>query len=142
MIEVQDTLVTRAPREGILQRGERLVAVGEFIGSAMLWKSQGLPTGWITMPIVPAAQFAVAPLARAPHPNAAKLLSGWMTTDEAKSARERSRFNADVRPGATSNLAETLTALGRTILYEDLDNIVERATFYERLSRIVTGQVR
>lgn len=142
LIDDQGTLITRAPREGILQRGERLIAVGEFIGSALYWKSQGLPIGWVALPLVPAAQFAVAPLARAPHPNAAKLLAGWMTTDEAKAARERVRFNADIRPGATSALAKTLAAQGRTVLYEDVDNMVARAEFYERLSRIVTGQVR
>jgi len=142
LIEDQDTLITRAPREGILQRGERLVAVGEFVGSAQYWKSQGLPTGWVALPIVPAAQFAVAPLARAPHPNAARLLAGWLTSDEAKAARERLRFDADIRPGATSALATALSAQGRTVLYEDVDTMVERASLYERLSRIVTGQVR
>ena len=142
LIEDQNILITRAPREGILQSGERVMAVGEFIGSAMYWKSQGLPTGWAAMPLVPATQFAAAPLARAPHPNAAQLLAGWLTTDEAKAARERLRFSADVRPGARSNLADALTRQGGHILFEDLSNMESRAALYEKLSAIVTGQVR
>ncbi len=142
LIDEQDTLITRAPREGLLQSGERVMAVGEFIGSAMFWKSEGLPIGWVAMPLMPAAQFVAAPLARAPHPSAAKLLSGWMTTEEAKAARERLRFNADVRPGAHSNLADVLESQGGRVLYEDLSNMMSRAALYEKLSAIVTGQAR
>lgn len=142
LIDDQKTLVTRAPREGILQRGERELAVGEFVGSALYWRSLGLPTSWAAMSVMPATQFAAAPLARAPHPNAARLLAGWLTTDEAKAHRERLRFDADVRPGSGSPLAEQLAAHGGRIVFEDTDNMAARAALYERLSAIVTGQAR
>jgi MFS family permease len=38
---------------------------------------------------MPVAQFGAAPIVRAPHPNAARLLAGWLATNEAKAARER-----------------------------------------------------
>ena len=142
LIDRQRTLITRAPREGILQRGERLVAVGEFVGSALYWKSIGIPTHWAATELMPASQFGVATLVRAPHPNAAKLLAGWMTTDEAKAARERLMFSADVRPGSPSPIGAMLRASGGRIVFEDLGNMNERAAFYEQLAAIVTGQAR
>jgi ABC-type Fe3+ transport system substrate-binding protein len=89
-----------------------------------------------------AAQFAVAPLARAPHPHAAKLLAGWLASAEAKSLRERLRYDADVRPGAKTALASELAATGARIIFEDVINMKARASHYERMSAIVAGRVR
>ena len=142
LIDKQRTLITRAPREGILQRGERLVAVGEFVGSAMYWKSLGMPMHWAATELMPATQFGVATLVRAPHPHAAQLLAGWMTTDEAKITRERLMFSADVRPGSGSEIGALLSTKRGRIVFENLGNMTDRAALYERLSAIVTGQVR
>ena len=142
LVDRQDTLITRAPREVILQRGERLIAVGEFVSASLYWKSLGMPIGWVPMPIMPAAQFGVSTLASAPHPNAAKLLAGWMITPEAKAARERLRFDADVRPGAKTNLAARLFSSGGRIVYEDVENMKARAAHYEAMSAIVAGRAR
>jgi iron(III) transport system substrate-binding protein len=141
LIEQQDTLITRAPREVILQRGERLVGVGEFVSASLYWKhSLGMPIGWAPMPTMAAAQFVVSPLARAPHPNAAKLLAGWLATAEAKAARERLRFDADLTPGAATKLAGQIAATKSKILYEDVTNMKARATLYEAMSGIVSGR--
>lgn len=140
LIDRQDILLTRAPREGILQRGERIAAVGEFLSASLYWKSLGMPTAWVAMPIMPAAQFGVATLARAPHPNAARLLAGWMTSAEAKAARERLRFEFDARPGSGSKLAGQIAGTGARIVYEDAANMSARADLYERFSKIVTGR--
>jgi ABC-type Fe3+ transport system substrate-binding protein len=142
LLDQQDTLITRAPREVILQRGERVLGIGEFVSASLYWKSQGMTIGWAPMPIMAAAQFGVSPLARAPHPNAAKLLAGWLISAEAKSARERLRFDADVRPGSNTALAGTLAKTGAKIVYEDLPNMKARATHYEAMSAIVAGRAR
>jgi iron(III) transport system substrate-binding protein len=143
LIEQQDTLITRAPREVILQRGERLVGVGEFVSASLYWKhSLGMPIGWAPMPTMAAAQFVASPLARAPHPSAAKLMAGWLASAEAKSARERLRFDADVSPGAKTTLASQLAATRAKILFEDVTNMKARATLYESMSTIVSGRVR
>lgn len=142
LLDQQDILITRSPREVILQRGERLMGVGEFVSASLYWKSLGMTIGWAPMPIMPAAQFGVATLARAPHPNAARLLAGWLTTSEAKAARERLRFDADVRAGAKTNLASQLTSSGARIVYEDVPNMKARATFYETMSALVAGRTR
>jgi iron(III) transport system substrate-binding protein len=143
LIEQQDMLITRAPREVILQRGERLIGVGEFVSASLYWKkSLGMGIGWAPMPTMAAAQFVVAPLARAPHPNAAKLLAGWLASEEAKSLRERLRYDADVRPGAKTALASELAATRARIIYEDVSNMKARAAHYETMSAIVAGRVR
>jgi ABC-type Fe3+ transport system substrate-binding protein len=142
LLDRQDTLITRAPREVILQRGERLIGIGEFVSAAMYWKSQGMTIGWAPMPLMAAAQFGVTPLAKAPHPNAARLLAGWMISSEAKAARERLRFDADVRPGAKTALAARLAATGAKIVYEDVPNMKARAAHYEALSALVAGRAR
>ena len=142
LLDQQDTLITRAPREVILQRGERVIGIGEFVSASLYWKSQGMSIGWAPMPVMAAAQFAVSPLARAPHPNAAKLLAGWLISGEAKTARERLRFDADVRPGATTALAGRLAATGSKIVYEDVPNMKARAAQYEAMSAIVAGRAR
>jgi ABC-type Fe3+ transport system substrate-binding protein len=143
LIDRQDTLITRAPREVILQRGERQLAVGEFVSASLYWKrSLGMPIGWAPMPLMAAAQFVVAPLARSPHPNAAKLLAGWLTTADAKAARERLRFDADVGPGSGTALAGQLAATRARILFEDVNNMKARAALYEAMSAIVSGRVR
>jgi hypothetical protein len=94
------------------------------------------------MPLMPAAQFGASVLARAPHPHAARLLAGWLATPEAKLARERLRFDADVRPGSSSTLAATLARAGGRLVIEDVTNMKARAASYERLSAIVTARVR
>jgi ABC-type Fe3+ transport system substrate-binding protein len=142
LLDQQDTLITRAPREVILQRGERLIGIGEFVSAAMYWKSQGMTIGWAPMPLMAAAQFGVTPLAKAPHPNAARLLAGWMISSEAKTARERLRFDADVRPGAKTALAARLAATGAKVVYEDVPNMKARAAHYEALSALVAGRAR
>jgi iron(III) transport system substrate-binding protein len=142
LIDQQDTLITRAPREVILQRGERIVGVGEFVSASLYWKSQGMTIGWAPMPLMAAAQFGVSPLSRAPHPNAAKLLSGWLISTEAKAARERLRFDADVRPGVQTALAGRLAATGAKILFEDVPNMKARAAQYEAMSALVAGRAK
>lgn len=142
LLDQQDTLITRLPREVILQRGERQIAIAEFVSASLYWKSQGMTIGWAPMPIMPAAQFGVATLGKAPHPNAARLLAGWLTTAEAKAARERLRFDADVRPGANTNLAGQLSTSGARIVYEDVPNMKARATYYETMSALVAGRTR
>jgi iron(III) transport system substrate-binding protein len=143
LIEQQDTLITRAPREVILQRGERLIGVGEFVSASLHWKKTlGMPIGWAPMPIMAAVQFVVAPLATAPHPHAAKLLAGWLVSSEAKVLRERLRYDADIRPGAKTELGERLAATRANIILETVANMKVRAAHYEKMSAIVSGRVR
>ncbi len=139
LVEEQSALVTRAPRDGILMAGERVVSITEFASAAHFYRKGGVPASYVPMEIIPAAQFAVAPLAHAAHPNAAKFLAGWMTTQEAKDAREAYSSDGDVRPGAKSKLASELGRAGGKVVLETPENMEVRAKLYAKFSRIVTG---
>ena len=129
-----------APRDAILKSGERLISIGDFVSNAVLWKSHGVPAAWHVLSPTGSGQFVVTPLAKAPHQSAAKLLAGWISTDEAKETRERRRFVADLRPGSRSKLAAQFRSLGLKIVYEDVANMKQRADYYNKFSPIVSGQ--
>lgn len=135
-----DILLTRAPRESLLQSGERLYAVGDFDSAGLFWASQGLPVKYVIPQPAVAVQFVTSVMAKAPNPNAARLLAGWMTTPEAKRARERMRFESDYRPGTQSELGKKLHATGINILFENESNMVLREQIYKKATPILTGQ--
>lgn len=136
-----NTLATRAPREAIISQGERHASIAEFTANAEVWRQQGMPIKWTPMNPTMAAQFVIGALKNAPHPNAAQLLSGWLATDEGKLARERERFDVDVREGTPSALGKKLRAqLGGEVLIEDTANMERRAVLSTRMSEIISGQ--
>ena len=142
LVDKTDILVTRAPRESFLQSGERLYAVGDFEAASLFWASQGLPVDYVVPQPVAATQFGSAVLAKAPHPAAARLLAGWMTTPEAKRLRQTARFETDIRPGADSDLARKLRAQGGTIVIETEQNMAAREQIYTKANPILSGQMR
>ena len=137
-----NALATRAPREAIISQGERHASIAEFTANAEVWRiQQGLPIRWSPMTPTMAAQFVIGALKNAPHPNAAQLLAGWLATDEGKLARERERYDVDVREGTPSALGKKLRAqLGGEILIEDTANMERRAVLSTRMSEIISGQ--
>jgi iron(III) transport system substrate-binding protein len=137
-----DMLVTRAPREPFLQSGERLYAVGDFDSSSLYWTQQGLPVNYVIPQPGAAVQFVAAVMAKAPNPNAARLLAGWMTTPEGKLAREKMRFETDYRPGSPSPNATKLHASKASIIFEGEGNMVEREQIYKKADPIFSGQKR
>jgi iron(III) transport system substrate-binding protein len=137
-----DILLTRAPREAFLQSGERLYAVGEFEAASAYWAAQGLPVSYVIPQPVVATQFASVVLAKAAHPNAARLLAGWMTTPEAKRMREKMRFESDIRPGSDGEMAKKLHASAVKIVIETEQNMALREQIYDKASAILSGQKR
>ena len=101
--KLKDTgiLLTRAPRESILQSGERVIAAGEVDVLPKLWAKGGMPVKYVIPSPVVLGQFGSTVLAKAPHPNAARLLAGWLASKEGKKAREtgqsRGRLSAGLR---------------------------------------------
>lgn len=140
MVAKTDILLTRAPREPFLQSGERLYAVGDFDSASLFWSAQGLPVDFVIPQPVAAVQFVAAAMAKAPNPNAARLLAGWLTTPEAKQAREKMRFEADYRPGSESANAKKLHAMGATMFFEAESNMVQREAIYKKADSILSGQ--
>jgi ABC-type Fe3+ transport system substrate-binding protein len=142
LVQSQDLLLTLAPRDGILKSGERAITITEFTSLVQRYAESGVDAKYKTLDIVPATQFLVSPIAKAPHPNAAQLVSGFLTTEEARQFRERASFDVDVRPSSNSKLAMELRASGGKLIVEDPSNMEQRAEFYKRLSPLVTGRTQ
>lgn len=140
LVSKTDILITRAPRESLLQSGERLYAVGEFEAAARFWAKQGLPVNYVIPEPVAANQFVSAVMAKAPSPNAARLLAGWMASQEAKRVREKVRFETDLRPGSEADLAKKVRASGAKIVFENEQNMAAREAIYNKASPILSGQ--
>jgi len=140
LVSKTDILITRAPRESLLQSGERLYAVGEFEAAARLWATQGLPVGFVIPEPVAANQFVSTVFAKAPSPNAARLLAGWMASREAKRIREKVRFETDLRPGSEADLAKKVHATGAQIVFENEQNMAAREQIYNKAAPVLSGQ--
>jgi iron(III) transport system substrate-binding protein len=142
MVAKTDILLTRAPRDPFLQSGERLYAVGDFDSASLYWAAQGLPVNFVIPQPVAAVQFIAAVMAKAPNPNAARLLAGWLTTPEAKQAREKMRYESDYRLGSDSPNAKRLHAMKASMFFESENNMVEREAIYNKADPILSGQKR
>jgi ABC-type Fe3+ transport system substrate-binding protein len=133
-------MLTRTPIEAVLESGERSVGVGQFVNNVLRFKDEGRPLDWVPMSPTGAAQFVIAPLTKAPHPNAARLLAGWLASDEGKATAEELRYNPDVRPGSRSRVAQQLREANVQVIIEDPSNVERRAELYTKFSPIVSGQ--
>ncbi len=107
---------------------------------AYSYSADGVDSGYLVMDIVPAAQFVVARLKDAPHPNAATLLAAWMASDEGRDLFERIVHEADIRPGAKSALAREIAAAHARVILEDVATMDERAAYYKAFSALVRGE--
>lgn len=137
-----EVMVTRAPREPLLQAGERLYSIVELDQQVRLWKADGLDVAYVVPEPIVAAQFVTAVMAKAPHPAGATLLAGWLASNEGKAAREAAILTADYRPGSTSPIAAKLFATGAKIHFDDLSQVETRTKFFREAAEILSGQMR
>ena len=140
MINDQKLLITNAPRESFLKTGERILSIGDSISQSYQYTESGVPTGYTIFNIVPAVQFMVSVMKNAPHPNAARLLAIWQSSDESMEAREKATYGLSVRPGSKSHVAAEVEKAKATVVLEDLATMDQRADFYKKFSSIIRGQ--
>ena len=140
MLDDQKLLITNAPRESFLKTGERILAVGDSVTQSFQYTQNGVPTGYTVLDVVPAVQFMMAVMRNAPHPNAARLLAGWLTEDEGMTLREKNVFGFGIRPGSKSEVAARIKQAGSKIVFEDVSTMQQRADYYKKFSAMVLGQ--
>lgn len=138
----QGLLLTRAPRQPIVAAGERSYSLAELDQQVRLWKAEGLPVDYVVPEPVTASQFVASVMAKAPHPNAARLLAGWLTSEEGKAAREAAIFTADYRPNTKSPIGQRLLATGVKVHFDDLSQVADRNKYFKEAGDIFTGQAR
>jgi hypothetical protein len=78
----------------------------------------------------------------APHPNAGRLLAGFLASPEGKAARLAATSQADY--GATSDnpLAKELHSGKLQVVWDTPDNMAAREALFGRAAAILTGQAR
>lgn len=136
LVNSQDIMLTRAPRETFLKSGERTIALGEIDGTyrrqAKLGNTYGIK---VPQPVV-FTQFGSMVMENAPHPNAARLLAAWLATDEGKEARQEAtgRLQYD-KPD--SELARKLAAGQIPVIVETPENTKQRDAAINKAMPIV-----
>jgi iron(III) transport system substrate-binding protein len=135
-------LLTRAPRESLLQSGERLYAFGEIDSLIRAVAAEGLPVSQVAPEPVVVGQFGVTVMKNAPHPNAARLLAGFLASAEGKAARLHATSQADYGPTSDNALARELHSGKLTVVWDTPDNMVAREALFGRVAAILTGQSR
>ena len=135
-------LLTRAPRESILQSGERTIAAAEVDTLPKLWAAGGMPVKYVIPAPVVLGQFGGTVLAKAPHPSAARLLAGWLASKEGKKAREKGNFEVGYRPGSDHPDAIKIYASGVPVIEDTVEQMKARAALYKKAADILTGQAK
>jgi iron(III) transport system substrate-binding protein len=140
MINDQKLLIVNSPRESFLRTGERVLALGDSVTQSFQYSQNGVPTGYTILDVVPAVQFMVSPMKNAPHPNATRLLAGWLATDDGLAVREKVAYGFSIRPGSKSKLADDVRNVKAKTILEDVANMAQRAEYYKKFSALVRGQ--
>jgi iron(III) transport system substrate-binding protein len=135
-------LLTRAPRESLLQSGERRYAFGEIDSLIRSVAAEGLPVSQVVPEPVVVGQFGVTIMKNAPHPNAARLLAGYLATPEGKAARLKATSQADYGPTSDNEFAKLLHSGKLQVVWDRPDNMAQREALFGRAAAILTGQAR
>jgi iron(III) transport system substrate-binding protein len=142
IVAKMNLLLTRAPRESLLQSGERLYAFGEIDSLIRSVAAEGLPVSQVVPEPVVVGQFGVTIMKSAPHPNAARLLAGFLATADGKAARLKATSQADYGPTSDNALAKELHSGKLQVVWDTPDNMAAREALFGRAAAILTGQVR
>ena len=142
LLNKQNILLTRQPRESILKSGERVVSLADLPSLRTRYIENGVPSGYKLLDVIPLIQFGVAAVKNAPHPNAAKLLAGWMTSEKAKRIREKRTSVADLMKTSSSPLAKKIHSSGATVITDIAARAPMRGKYTKVMRKIVSGRAK
>jgi ABC-type Fe3+ transport system substrate-binding protein len=142
IVAKMNLLLTRAPRESLLQSGERIYAFGEIDSLIRAVAAEGLPVSQVVPQPVVVGQFGVTIMKNAPHPNAGRLLAGFLASPEGKAARLAATSQADYGPTSDNPLAKELHSGKLQVVWDTPDNMAAREALFGRAAAILTGQAR
>ena len=137
-----DILLTRAPRESLLQSGERIFAFGEIDSQVRALTAEGLPVGYVVPEPVVMGQFGASVHgkgAASERRAAAGRLSRFGRGQERELRRPSSPTTA--RPPTTNWPRKCIPASCRSCSTRP-DNMVAREALFGKAAAILTGQAR
>jgi iron(III) transport system substrate-binding protein len=141
LVNSQDIMLTRAPRETFLKSGERLLALGEIDGTYRRQAKRGTPYGIkVPQPVV-FTQFGAMVMANAPHPNAARLLAAWLATEGGRAARQEATGRLEY-DNPDSELARKLRAGTIPVIVEKPEDTKRRDDAINKAMPIVARRQR
>jgi len=141
LVNTQDIMLTRAPRETFLKSGERKLALGEIDGTYRRQAKRGNLYGIkVPQPVV-FTQFGSMVMANAPHPNAARLLAAWLATDGGKAARREATGRLEY-DAPDSELARKLRAGQIPVIVEKPEDAKRRDAAINKAMPIVARRQR
>lgn len=137
-----DFLLTKAVREPFLQTGERVYAAGEIdTGYRRTIMDGGNFAFSMPEPVV-FVQFGPSVLAKAPHPNAARLLSGYLASAEGKAARRKATGQIDYGPASDDAVARRINAGQMQAVFDLPTNMAQREEAIRKAGPIIAGQAQ
>ena len=140
--EKTDILLTRAPRESLLQSGERVISVGEVDSQVRAWVAEGLPVAFVVPEPVIVGQFGASVMAKAPNPNAARLMAGYLASIDGKQQREKATFQSDYGPTADNDLAKRMHSGKMQVVHDTVQIMAAKEALYPKAASILTGQTK
>ncbi len=135
----QDIMLTRSPREPILNSGERIYGFGEIDFLVRIWEKSGLKIGYVVPEPFVVGQFASSLMAKAPHPNAAKLLAGYLVSPDGKKARAAATSAEDYTATGTSELAKRINSGTAQVVADTVENAERREKAIAQMGPIIAG---
>ena len=75
--------------------------------------AEGLPVGFVVPEPVIVGQFGASVMAKAPNPNAARLMAGYLASVDGKRQREKATYQSDYGPTADNALARKICTAAR-----------------------------
>src|SRR5581483_9703448 len=104
--------------------------------------TEGLPVAQVVPEPIVMGQFGVTVMKNAPHPNAARLLAGYLATAEGKRARLNANQQADYSATSDNELAKLIHSGKVKVAWDTPDTMVAREAMFGRAAAILTGQTR
>jgi iron(III) transport system substrate-binding protein len=142
LVRNTDFMLTKAPRETFLKSGERRLAAGEIDATFRRFIMEGQAFDFsIPEPIV-LVQFGPTVLAKAPHPNAARLLAGYLASPEGKAERLSATGQIDYGLKSDAEIAKKIHSGQVKVVFDLPSNQKEREEVIRKAGPIIAGQAQ
>ncbi|MDB5570082.1 MAG: transporter substrate-binding protein [Hyphomicrobiales bacterium] len=142
LVNTQDALLTRAPRETFVESGERLLAFGEIENTYRRHALEGKIFGVSIPEPVVMVQFGSTVMAKAPHPNAGRLVAAWLATPEGRAARRKHTGSIDYDTTSQEPFAREMHEGKVQVVFDTPENMEQRDAAIRKATPIVAGRAQ